>query len=164
MKTAWLFYDGGARGNPGVAGAGAVILQGEEIPTLVWCLATYIGMNTNNVAEYTALLSGVIEATKRKITHLTIVGDSQLIQKHLLRRAQVRHPRLKKLYNEVQENIQGMTTVTIDHTKRAHNQAADALANWAMDNQRTVEGEESVQEIDLQSLIDNDRSYQPTHW
>ena len=78
-----LHYDGGARGNPGPSGCGALLQHVQSTGSqLVWTSATFLGTGTNNTAEYSGVLAGVFEAERRGATKLTIVGDSALVRSH----------------------------------------------------------------------------------
>jgi len=81
MKKMILNFDGGSRGNPGPAGIGIVLQSAEG--KVVRTLGQFVGVVTNNVAEYTALITGLTEAHKSGATHLLVRGDSELIIKQM---------------------------------------------------------------------------------
>jgi ribonuclease HI len=126
-----LFCDGASRGNPGPAGAGAILqdpsgnLQGQA--------ARYLGEATNNVAEYQALLLGLEMALGRKIKRLKIFTDSQLVVEQLNGGYQVRSPNLKPLWSQAKKELQKFESCAISHIDRALNIEADRLANQAID-------------------------------
>ncbi len=126
-----LFTDGACRGNPGIGGAGAVLLdeRGEVLATG----KKYLGQCTNNIAEYEALILGVEEALNRKYRRLHIRLDSELLVKQVLGEYKVKNPRLKILMERLRHLLSKLETYTIQHTAREGNALADALANEAID-------------------------------
>ena len=131
-----LRFDGGSRGNPGPAGIGVVLLAADHTPILT--LGRYIGAKTNNSAEYLALITGLEEAAKLGVQHLTVRGDSELIIKQMNGEYRVRHPELKVLYDRASTLAAGFATIKYEHNLRDHNQLADKLANLAMDRRADV--------------------------
>ncbi len=123
-----MYTDGGARGNPGPAGIGAVI-NGEK-PLDV---SEFIGHATNNVAEYTALIRGLQEAHKAGYTELDILCDSQLIVEQVKGNYKVKEPHLKSLREKVSALILEFQKVSIRHIPREQNREADKLVNQAID-------------------------------
>ena len=126
--------DGGARGNPGPAGYGLVIRgpQGKTIAEL----SQYLGHHTNNYAEYSGLLAALRYAIAHQIQSLKIVSDSELMVRQMKGIYKVRHPELRKLYDEAQRLTAEIEHVEIGHALREHNKDADRLANEAMDRGR----------------------------
>ena len=126
--------DGGARGNPGPAGYGLIIRspQGKKIAEL----SQYLGHHTNNYAEYNGLLAALRYAIAHHIQSLKIVSDSELMVRQMKGIYKVRHPELRKLYDEAQRLTAEIEHVEIGHALREHNQDADRLANEAMDRGR----------------------------
>ena len=127
-----MYIDGAARGNPGPA-AYAVILQVPGRPPITQ--AAPIGIATNNVAEYTALLEGLRLAARQKIPRLEVFSDSELLVKQLQGHYRVRHPELQRLYQAVQELLPRFEQITFVHVRREQNAQADRLANAALDGQ-----------------------------
>ena len=132
-----MYTDGAARGNPGPAAAGAVLIDpdasaGERgVPQAT--ISEALGIATNNVAEYVALVLA-LEAAQRLGAHeLDLRLDSQLIVEQLLGRYRVRHPGLVPLHREVRERLSRFERWTVSHVPRAENAVADALANAALD-------------------------------
>jgi ribonuclease HI len=123
--------DGGARGNPGPAGYGLIIRgpQGKKIAEL----SQYLGHHTNNYAEYNGLLAALRYAIAHQIQSLKIVSDSELMVRQMKGIYKVRHPELRKLYDEAQRLTAEIEHVEIGHALREHNKDADRLANEAMD-------------------------------
>ena len=123
--------DGGARGNPGPAGYGVVIHDphGKKIAEI----SQYLGHHTNNYAEYNGLLSALRYAIAHHIHSLKIISDSELMVRQMKGIYKVRHPELRKLYDEAQHLTAQIEHVEIRHALREHNQTADRLANEAMD-------------------------------
>ncbi|MEO6536506.1 MAG: reverse transcriptase-like protein [Candidatus Paceibacterota bacterium] len=133
-----LYADGGARGNPGPAGSGAVVF--DDIGKRVVDVSDYIGVATNNVAEYEALLRGLKalrdEFAEGHFNHseLHIRLDSKLIIEQLKGAYKVKHPNLVPRYFEVKNILaRSFPHVTFEHVRREFNKDADALANAAMD-------------------------------
>ncbi|MCB2192275.1 MAG: ribonuclease HI family protein [Deltaproteobacteria bacterium] len=126
-----LHSDGGSRGNPGPAGAGAVLYdeQGNEVAAL----SRYLGTTTNNEAEYQALIMGLNEAKRLGAQSLTVKMDSELIVRQLEGKYRVKAPGLKPMYAEAKRLLQDFASVTILHVRREFNKRADELANQAMD-------------------------------
>lgn len=126
-----LFTDGASRGNPGKAGAGAVLLteQGEELAAR----AVFLGTCTNNVAEYKALLIGLEEARRQGCTELAIHLDSELIVRQVQGRYKVKNEALLPLFQHVREQLAQFKTWSIAHVPRAENARADQLANQGID-------------------------------
>jgi ribonuclease HI len=123
--------DGGARGNPGPAGYGVVIhdAAGHKIAEL----SEYVGHQTNNYAEYQGLLAALGYAHANGIKALKIVSDSELMVRQMKGIYKVRHPGLRKLYDEAQRLARQLDHFEIRHALREHNRDADRLANQAMD-------------------------------
>src|SRR5215471_17752982 len=123
--------DGGARGNPGPAGYGVVITDanGKKVAEI----SQYLGHHTNNYAEYNGLLAILRYAIEHKIHSLKIISDSELMVRQMKGVYKVRHPELKRLYDEAQHLTAQIEHVEIRHALREHNQNADRLANQAMD-------------------------------
>lgn len=123
--------DGGSRGNPGPAGYGAQITgpNGEVIAEL----SEFLGIRTNNFAEYAGLLATLQYALDHGYPRLRVVSDSELMVKQIQGRYKVNSPDLKPLWQEAQARISRLEGFEISHALRHKNQAADALANQAMD-------------------------------
>jgi len=128
--------DGGSRGNPGSSGSGAVVINRGTGEVLVE-VAEYIGVATNNVAEYRALLAGVREALALDAQcHLEVRMDSKLVIEQMAGRWKIKHPDMQALAIAVHQLLAGKN-VGWTWIPREQNSQADALANKAMDNKRT---------------------------
>lgn len=133
-----LYADGGARGNPGPAGSGAVVF--DSIGKRIVEVSDYLGEATNNIAEYEAIIRGlhalVAEYPEGYFQHneLVIRMDSELVIKQLKGEYKVKHPNLIPRYMQVQNTLaRSFPHVTFEHVRREFNKDADALANKAMD-------------------------------
>ncbi len=123
--------DGGARGNPGPAGFGAYI-QAED-GTVLAELSEFLGIKTNNVAEYSGLLASLDYALQHGHKRLRVVSDSELMVKQIKGQYKVNSPDLRPLYEEAKRRIAKLEGFQITHALRAKNKHADRLANLAMD-------------------------------
>jgi probable phosphoglycerate mutase len=123
--------DGGSRGNPGPAGYGAVV----EAPDgrVVARLSEFLGIQTNNYAEYSGLLAVLKWATENGTKHLRVVSDSELMVKQMKGQYKVASPVLRPLYEEARRRSRQLEKFEMRHTLRGGNQEADRLANEAMD-------------------------------
>ncbi len=131
-----LFADGAARGNPGPAGAGAVLL--DEQGRVVAEVTRFLGRATNNVAEYTALIIGLEEARRRGIAELEVRMDSMLVVQQMNGAWRVKHPGLRPLALRAGELLASIPSRSIRHVPREQNGLADALANRAIDEVPTL--------------------------
>lgn len=129
--TYTLYTDGGARGNPGPGGAGAVITNEDN--KVVYEASKYLGVCTNNEAEYLALILGLTAAAEKKLTKLTCYLDSELVVRQLNGQYKVKNDRLKKLFDAVLALKFQFTTLTFVHVVRSKNARADELVNEAID-------------------------------
>jgi len=123
--------DGGARGNPGPAGYGVVIE--DEKGTPIAQLSEYLGHQTNNFAEYSALLAVLRYAIEHGNKALEVIADSELMVKQMNGQYKVRAPQLIDLFQQAQTLARKLEWFRIRHVLRSHNSAADKLANQAMD-------------------------------
>jgi len=126
-----LQFDGCSKGNPGLAGAGAVIYKnGEE----VWGSFTYLGnCCTNNEAEYNGLILGLRYALDElEIKHLTVEGDSQLVIKQMNREYKVKSPNLQELFQDASLLAERFDYIAFQHIYRNDNKRADELSNLAI--------------------------------
>lgn len=124
--------DGGSRGNPGPAGYGAVVLDGNGGVLLE--RHGFLGVATNNVAEYQGLIAGLTAASELEPSSVEVRMDSKLVVEQMNGNWKVRHPALRPLASEAAALVRGFTKVTFGWIPRAENVRADALANHAMDN------------------------------
>jgi probable phosphoglycerate mutase len=123
--------DGGARGNPGPAGYGAVLQ--DESGTVLAQLSEFLGNRTNNFAEYSGLLGCLQWALDHHHLRLRVVSDSELMVKQIQGKYKVNSPDLRPLWQEARNRIAQLEKFEISHALRHKNKAADQLANDAMD-------------------------------
>lgn len=123
--------DGGARGNPGPAGYGVVIHQakGEKVATL----SQYLGNQTNNFAEYQALIGALEYVAEHGPKALKVISDSELLVRQIKGIYKVKEPTLRELHGRARQLINQLEWFDIEHVLRGHNREADELANAAMD-------------------------------
>jgi ribonuclease HI len=131
MSRLIVNVDGGARGNPGPAAVGAVLStpDGEVVAER----GERIGVATNNVAEYKAVLLGVELAREHGASELEVIGDSELIVKQVRGQYKVKNADLKPLHAEAKAALAGVGKWSIRHVRREHNSHADELVNRALD-------------------------------
>jgi len=129
----WLtaHCDGGSRGNPGPAGYGAVITDGAG--QVVARLSEFLGIQTNNYAEYSGLLAVLKWALEHGQRKLRVVSDSELMVKQMKGQYQVASPGLRPLWEEAKGLARKLDGFEMSHTLRGGNKEADRLANEAMD-------------------------------
>ena len=128
-----IYTDGAARGNPGPAGAGA-ILRDAEGRTLAE-IAEPLGHATNNVAEWTAVRLALEEARRLGATHVDMRMDSELVARQITGIYRVKHPDLKPIHAGVMELLRSFEGYTIGHVPRELNKDADRLSNVAIDGE-----------------------------
>ena len=126
-----LSTDGGARGNPGPAAFGYV-LEGED-GTVLAARGEAIGVATNNVAEYRALLAGLARAAELGVDEIEVVSDSELLVRQMRGEYRVRNAALRELSAEAHRLARAFLHVTYTAVRREHNELADRLVNEALD-------------------------------
>lgn len=126
-----LFTDGGSRGNPGPAAIGGRILDSDSNEICVF--SESIGVSTNNIAEYSALIKGLNMALKYNISSITCYLDSELVVKQLNGIYKVKDPNMKILSDQVNLIVKKFQKVQIRHILRNENKIADKLVNEALD-------------------------------
>ncbi|MAF24062.1 ribonuclease H [bacterium] len=131
-KILTIHTDGGARGNPGPAGIGVVINDGQKDHEF----SEYIGEATNNQAEYKAVVLALSEAKKLGGTELNFFLDSELVVKQLKQEYKVKDKELGKIFVQAWNLIQGFKKVTFKHVRREENKKADWLVNRAIDDKK----------------------------
>lgn len=131
-----VHVDGGARGNPGPAAIGVVISDPDG--ELLEELGETIGVATNNVAEYRALLKGLERARALDAREIEIVNDSELVARQVTGAYKVKHPAMKPLHAEAIAGLQDFDRWRIRSVPRAENARADELVNEALDADRAV--------------------------
>ena len=123
--------DGGSRGNPGPAGYGAVVEDSKG--RIVAELSHFVGIQTNNFAEYSGLLGVLKWAAEHGAKHLTVISDSELMVKQMQGKYAVKSPVLRPLFEEARKLSRQIPKFEMRHTLRGGNKHADRLANEAMD-------------------------------
>ena len=136
MKSAVFYIDGGSRGNPGEAGYGVYIL-GKDGRALAEIYG-YLGIQTNNFAEYQALLEALKFARKLGLESIAVRSDSELLVRQMQGSYKVKSPTLKPLYAQAKRLITGLKQFSIMHVRRELNLEADRLANEAMNTRKTA--------------------------
>ena len=132
LADEWLLMvDGAARGNPGDAGCGAVILDGNS--TVVKELSRYLGHATNNVAEYEGLLMGLEALLRLGKKRIRVRSDSQLLVRQLNGEYRVKDEKLKALFQKAMSLLRQFEAYRIVHVSRELNKLADRLANKGID-------------------------------
>jgi ribonuclease HI len=130
--TVVVYCDGGARGNPGPAAIGAVVLDPSTDPPLA-VVSERIGVTTNNVAEYRALIAGLEAAAPFRARRVHVRADSMLVVQQLRGAWKVKQAHLRPLVLRARELLGAYDDVTLEHVPRAENADADALVNAALD-------------------------------
>lgn len=130
-KKIIIFTDGGARGNPGPAGIGAVLYDNKK--QLLTKISRYIGETTNNQAEYQALIAALKKAKELGGQELEVFLDSELVVKQLNREYKVKNKELAPLFLEVYNLSLNFSKITFTHVYRESNKEADRLVNEALD-------------------------------
>ena len=131
MKTLRLFTDGASRGNPGPAGAGVVIEDGQGMR--LRGLHRWLGVTTNNEAEYRALIEGLRAVSEWKPDRLEVFLDSKLVVEQMNGTWKIKARELMPLQMQARELLRGFPEVVIAHVDRSKNRGADHLANLAID-------------------------------
>lgn len=126
-----IFTDGGARGNPGPAAAGIVIKN--EAGKILAAYGEYLGEQTNNYAEYSALISGLKKAKELGATEVECVLDSELVTKQMKQEYRVREATLQKLFVQAYNAAAAFKKITYRHVLRSKNKEADAEVNKILD-------------------------------
>jgi ribonuclease HI len=128
---ATLYTDGGSRGNPGPA-ASAFVLEADD-GTVLDARGDAIGIATNNVAEYRALLAGLEAAVRAGVDELEVVSDSELLVKQMRGEYKIKNAALRGLFLEAARLAREIGTVSYRAVRREHNELADSLVNEALD-------------------------------
>jgi ribonuclease HI len=130
-----IHTDGAARGNPGPAGAGAILRDAADGRVLAE-IAEPLGRATNNVAEWTAVQLALEEALRLGATHVDLRMDSQLVARQIAGIYRVKHPDLQPLHRKVMSLLGRIGGYSVGHVPRELNKEADRLSNVAIDGQR----------------------------
>lgn len=133
-----IFTDGGSRGNPGPAASGVVIYAEDK--TVLKQIGVKLGITTNNVAEYTAILEGLlwVKANRASLGEISVINffmDSLLARQQLTGNFKINKPHLISIFRKIQELERELgVEVTYTHVPREQNKEADAMVNRALDN------------------------------
>jgi len=134
VPSVTVFCDGGSRGNPGPAAIGAVVLDTRSDPAQVLdSVSECIGVATNNVAEYKALIAGLRAAQKFSPIEVKVRADSELLIRQLEGRYRVKNAGLQPLHREASSLLSTFPKFELQHVRREFNTEADALVNAALD-------------------------------
>ena len=141
-RKAVLFADGGARGNPGPAAFGAVLV--DEHGGLMREVGEFLGTATNNVAEWRGLIAGLEAALEEGVDDLDVRLDSELVVRQITGVYRVKHPGLIDLFNRARALMRRFARVDVQHIRRKENAAADRLVNLVLDDVARVNRENDV--------------------
>ncbi|HTI29465.1 MAG TPA: ribonuclease HI family protein [Methylomirabilota bacterium] len=130
-----IYTDGAARGNPGPAGLGAILRDAATGEVLAE-LARFLGVRTNNYAEWTAVEDALQEAIRLGAGHVDLRMDSELVARQISGRYRVKHPDLKPIHASVMAMLGQLAGYTVGHVPRELNKDADRLSNVAIDDRR----------------------------
>lgn len=134
---ATLFADGGSRGNPGPAASGAVLLDPEG--QLLAERSLFLGIATNNLAEWNALIIGLEAAAERGIRRLAVRLDSELVVKQVRGEYRVKHEALQPLHRRAMSLLRRFEDVDLRHVPRRQNALADRLVNRVLDQEASAD-------------------------
>ncbi len=123
--------DGGSRGNPGESGIGVAIFDKDS--NLIHEACDYLGIATNNIAEYKALILGIKLSMEYNAKEILFKSDSELMVKQIKGEYRVKNPQLKLLFTEVKELLRKLPNWKIMHVRREENSEADLMANKGID-------------------------------
>lgn len=133
-----IHIDGGARGNPGPAGAGVVIASADD-GTVLFEGGYFLGRATNNVAEYHALIKALDRAAALGAEAVVVQSDSELLIRQMIGEYRVKSAALEPLFSDAQASAGGFGSCTFRHIRREQNARADRLVNQAINLRRNVE-------------------------
>jgi ribonuclease HI len=134
LDSVLIYFDGGSRGNPGPAAIGALVLDPSTAPPgRLATVSEPIGVTTNNVAEYRALIAGLQAASATPARAAKVRGDSMLVIEQLSGRWKVKQPHLQPLHAQARALLDAYDEVDLGHVRREQNAEADALVNAALD-------------------------------
>ena len=131
MESLIAHVDGAARGNPGPAGMGIVLADPDGI--VVKEIAEPLGIQTNNVAEYSALIRALEEARALGCSRIAVITDSELMARQLNGQYAVKAPHLFPLFRQATALLAQFDSASVTHTRRENNRRADALSNLGAD-------------------------------
>jgi len=128
-----IFTDGGSRGNPGPSSTG-IVIKNEQGKVLA-SYGEYLGIQTNNFAEYSAVISSLKKAKDLGATEVVCFADSKLAVEQLNGKWKVKHPAIQKLFVQAWNEMQKFKKVTFKHIRRELNKEADAEVNKVLDHE-----------------------------
>jgi probable phosphoglycerate mutase len=128
-----MFADGGSRGNPGHAASGAVLYAEDGSP--LGDVGLYLGIATNNVAEWRALIAGLEKAQELGVDEIAVRMDSELVVRQVMGVYKVKHADLIPLATKARALLRTFKAVDIRHVRRNDNAAADAVVNAVLDDE-----------------------------
>jgi ribonuclease HI len=134
VSSVRMWIDGGSRGNPGPSAVG--VLVEDDLGNTLATVSKAIGVTTNNVAEYKALLAALEKAHELGATEVEVISDSELLVRQMTGRYRVKSPGLQPLFTEARQKAALFASFSIRHTDREHNAKADGLVNSALDEQQ----------------------------
>lgn len=126
-----MFADGGSRGNPGPSASGYALLNLDN--TIITKKGIYLGITTNNQAEYKAVIFGLEDALERGARDISVFLDSLLIVNQMKGTYKVRNAELLPLHNQIHSLVKKFDTISFTHVPRALNKLADSMVNEALD-------------------------------
>jgi ribonuclease HI len=126
--------DGGARGNPGPAAYGVVVRNAKGETIKEW--GEYLGVQTNNVAEYSGLIAALEYAVRENHKSVKVLSDSELLVRQMRGQYKVKNPALRELYDRAQALTRKLGHFSIEHVMRERNREADRLVNQALDSRK----------------------------
>lgn len=151
-----LYSDGGSRGNPGEAAIGFVIYDKNEV---VYEKARPIGIATNNIAEYTALLEGLEALICLGVQDVEAFLDSELVVKQIKGEYKVKNQELKVIFDRIKDKINNFKSFSINHVKRAYNKEADRILNIALDTMTTFENGSLINSLSKASVEESNNAF-----
>lgn len=128
-----IHIDGGSRGNPGPAAYGVYVQDAQGAP--VAGLYGFLGVTTNNVAEYQGLIHALRFALERGAQRVRVFSDSELVVKQIAGAYKVKHPGMVPLHREASQLLRRFESASVTHVRREQNREADRLVNRALDEQ-----------------------------
>ncbi len=137
-----MFADGGSRGNPGHAASGAVLYAEDGSP--LGEVGVYLGIATNNVAEWRALVAGLEKARELGVEEIAVRMDSELVVRQVTGVYKVKHADLIPLWTKARSLLRDFKSVDVQHVRRKDNAAADAVVNAVLDDQARKRSERAV--------------------
>jgi ribonuclease HI len=132
LRRLLIHTDGAARGNPGPSGAGAILRDAESGETVAE-IAEFLGVRTNNYAEWTAVELALRRARELGATTVDLRTDSELVARQIAGRYRVKHADLKPIHARVMDLLHAFSAYTVGHVPRERNRDADRLSNVAID-------------------------------